>query len=64
MQRITVEEASKQLNMTPLTVRILMQQEKLPIGYFQKRDGCERGYYIIFKELVDGYKDRIEHGSM
>lgn len=64
MQRISVEEASKELNMTPLTVRVLMQQEKLPIGYAQKREGCERTYYIIYKELVDGYKNRVEGGSL
>ena len=64
MTRISVEDAAKELNMSPLTVRYLMQQEKLPIGYAQKRDGCERAYYIIFDELVKGYKKKVESGEI
>ena len=63
MKRSAGNEAAVQLNMTPLTVRILMQQEKLPIGFAQKREGCERAYYIIFQELVDGFKKKVENGG-
>ena len=60
MQRISVSEAANKLNMTPLTIRVLMQNEKLPIGFVQKRDGCTRAYYIIYKEMVDNYIKGIE----
>ena len=64
MQRISVQQASKQLNMSPLTIRTLMQLEKLPIGYFCRKDGASRGQYIIYEELVIGYRDRVENGSL
>lgn len=64
MQRITVEEAGNQLNMTPLTIRILMQQKELPIGYAYKREGCSNYHYVIYKELVDGYIQRVENGRL
>lgn len=64
MQRMTVAEAAKELNLTVITVRLLMQKEKLPIGYAVKNDDAENYMYIIYKELVDGYKRRVENGEM
>lgn len=60
MQKMTVAEAAEELNMSIITVRLLLQKEKLPIGYAVKRDNGENYHYIIFKELVDGYKNRVE----
>lgn len=64
MQKMTVAEAAKELNMTVITVRLLMQKEKLPIGYAIKQDNKENYHYIIFKELVAGYKKRVEEGLL
>ena len=64
MQKMTVAEAAQELNMTIITVRLLMQKEKLPIGYAIKSDGAENYHYIIFKERVDGYKKRVEQGQL
>lgn len=64
MKKITVKEAAAQLSMTPLTLRILMQQEKLPIGYAIKRQGRENFRYLIYQELVEGFKERVESGGM
>jgi len=64
MQKMTVAEAAKELNLTVITIRLLMQKEKLPIGYAIKNEGAENYHYIIFKELVDGYKRRVENGEM
>ena len=60
MQKMTVAEAAQELNMTVITVRLLLQKEKLPIGYAVKKDDAENYHYIIFRELVEGYKNRIE----
>ena len=64
MKTITVKDAAQQLNMTVLTVRYLMQQEKLPIGYALKREGCSQYHYIIYQELLDSFVKRVENGEM
>lgn len=64
MKRISVETAAKELNMTPLTVRYLMQQQRLPIGFAQKREGCSRTYYIVFEELVQAFRKKVESGDL
>lgn len=64
MERMTTAEAAKELNINVLGLQILMQQEKLPIGYAVKKPGSSRYTYIIFKELVQGYKDRVEKGNL
>lgn len=62
MQKITVSEAAKELNLSILDVRFLLQKERLPIGYAIKKDDGENYHYVIFKELVEGYKKRVEQG--
>jgi hypothetical protein len=64
MKTITVKDAAQQLNMTVLTVRYLMQQEKLPIGYALKREGCSQYHYIIYQELLDGFMKKVESGEL
>lgn len=64
MKQITTKEAAQELNMTVLTVQVLMQQDKLPIGYAVKRDGCKKYHYIIFKELVDSFKQHVSEGKL
>jgi len=64
MTRITTREAAERLNMTPLTVQVLMQQERLPIGYAIKNPGRTRYHYIIYAELLDGYIKGVEAGEL
>lgn len=64
MKTITVKDAAQQLNMTALTVRYLMQQEKLPIGYALKREGRSQYHYIIYQELLDGFVKKVESGEL
>ena len=64
MTRITTKEAADKLNMTQLTVKVLMQQEKLPIGYAVKNPGSTRYHYIIYSELLDGYINGVEAGEL
>ena len=64
MERMTTAEAAKELNLNILAVQVLMQQEKLPIGYAIKKQNSTRYTYYIFKELVEGYKKRVEQGEL
>ena len=64
MTRITTQEAAEQLNITKLTVQVLMQQERLPIGYAVKNPGSSKYHYIIYQELLDGYVNRVEAGAL
>lgn len=45
--------------MDVLTVRHLMQAGLLDIGLYSKRPGCKRGYYIVYRKLLDEEKERL-----
>lgn len=64
MERMTTAEAAKELNINVAGLQVLMQQEKLPIGYAIKKQNSTRYTYYIFKELVEGYKKRVEQGEL
>ena len=64
MERITTAQAAKELNINIPGLQVLMQQGKLPIGYAYKKDGSSRFSYVIYKELVDGFKERVEKGNL
>lgn len=50
MERITVREAARFLQTTPLTVRVAMEQGILPIGIVVKKQ--QRNTYLVYKELL------------
>jgi hypothetical protein len=64
MTRITTKEAAERLNMTVLTVQVLLQQSKLPIGYAVMNPGSSKYHYIIYQELLEGYINRVEKGEL
>lgn len=64
MERMTTAEAAKELNINVLGLQTLMQQGRLPIGYAVKKPGSTRYTYYIYKELVTGYKERVEQGIL
>ena len=64
MQKMTVAEAAEQLNMTRLTVQVLMKQDRLPIGYAIQNPGSTRYHFVIYKELVESYVKSIEEGIL
>ena len=59
MNRVTVNQASKELGMTPLTLRILMSSGKLKIGFYTKKPDAKRGHYVIYRRLLDIEKERL-----
>ncbi len=64
MTRITTKQAAEKLNITQLTVQVLMQQDRLPIGYAVKNPGSSKYHYVIYQELLDGYVNRVESGNI
>lgn len=58
MERVSVAQAAKELKMTAQTVRILMQQKQMDIGYVMTgANGCHT--YIIIRSLLDKELKRI-----
>lgn len=64
MERMTTAEAARELNINVVGLQLLMQENRLPIGYALKKPGKNRYSYIIYRELVEGYKKRVEEGSL
>ena len=60
--RITIEDASRALGVTPLTVRILMQQGQLDIGYVIQT-GQKRHTYLVYQELLERELSRYDTGA-
>ncbi len=55
-QRVSVKQAAKELQMGILTVQCLMKENRLPIGYATKKDGCSRYSFYIYRHLLDEHK--------
>jgi hypothetical protein len=58
MERVTIRQAASELHLTMETVRILMQQGVLDIGYVKVNEKG-RCTYIIFRHLLDQELARI-----
>ena len=59
MQRVTTKQAAAELNMDLETLQYLMRKERLPIGYAMKREGKKRTLYIIYRGMLDQFKQSI-----
>ena len=57
--RVTTKQAAEELNMDLETLQYLMRKERLPIGYAIKREGKKRSVYIIYRGLLDQFKNQI-----
>lgn len=60
--RITVEDASRALGLTPLSIRLLMRQGQLNIGYVIQT-GHGRHTYLIYQELLEKELSRYDTGT-
>ncbi len=58
-ERVTSETAARELGMDVLTLRGLMQQGKLNIGYALKKEGKSKWGYYIYRNLLDLEKNRL-----
>ncbi len=61
--RVTVAEASIALNMNVESIRYLMQQERLPIGYAMIKPNKKKWTYYIFRGLLDQEVARLKGGG-
>ena len=59
LERVTTKQAAEELNMDLETLQYLMRKERLPIGYAIKREGKKRSVYIIYRGLLDQFKNQI-----
>jgi len=59
MNRVSVKDASRELGMTPLTLRTLMRLGRINIGFFTKKPDAKRGHYVIYRRLLDIEKERL-----
>ena len=62
MQRVTTKQAAAELNMDLETLQYLMRKERLPIGYAMRREGKKRTVYIIYRGMLDQFKQSIAGG--
>lgn len=58
-ERVTSETAARELGMDVLTLRGLMQQGKLNIGYALKKEGKSKWGYYIYRNLLDLERKRL-----
>ncbi len=57
--KVRLADAAKELGLSPLTVRGLMIEGKLNIGYALKRDGSSKWSFFVFRKLLDDEKKRL-----
>ena len=60
MERVYPKQAAKELNMDVDTLRLMMQVERLPIGYAFKKPGRKKYSYYIYRGLLEDYKKQLK----
>lgn len=63
MEKVKVEDAARELGLTPVCLRELLIREKIPIGYGYQKDGCGKRKFVIYRGLLDSYKRTLEGGE-
>lgn len=53
---VSVAQAAKELEITPLTLRWLMAAGKIDLGYCVDRPGQYRRHFIIYRESLEKVK--------
>ena len=64
MERVTVKQAARELNIDADTLRYQLMKGKLQTGYDMKREGKKRSVYIIYRGLLEQEKRRIREGNV
>lgn len=62
LDRVTTAQAAKELNTTTLDIQENLIQGLMPIGFAQKRRGSSKYHYVIYRGLLDAYKNQIQEG--
>lgn len=56
MNFVTVEQASKETGISQRDLRSFMRHKAIDIGIADKKDGCEKYRYLIFRDKLDRFK--------
>lgn len=56
LERVTVKQAAKELNMDIVSVQHLMRQDRLPIGIALKKEGKTNWHYYIYRNMLEEFK--------
>lgn len=64
LDKVSTAQAAKELKTTILNIQESLIQGQLPIGYAQKRRGSSRYNYVIYRGLLDSFKEKIESGNL
>lgn len=59
---MSTKEAAQRLGMSELSLKMLMQQNRLPIGYYLVKPGATKGRYHIVPEQVEAYLNQKSTG--
>lgn len=57
-ETVTVIQAARELQMSPQTLRYMMTSGKIQVGDCGKRPGAKRGFYRVFRKMLDEEKKR------
>lgn len=60
---VSVESAAKQLGMDPMTLRYMIRERALNVGFYFRRPDCKRGTYFVYQKLVDKAKEELGIGG-
>lgn len=64
MERMTINECAKLTGLSPLTIRVGLQQGALPFGAAFKTQESNHNYtYVIYPEKVKEYFGGMEDGQ-
>lgn len=55
---VTIAQAARELQMSPQTLRYMMVSGKIAVGDCGKRPGAKRGFYRVFRKMLDEEKKR------
>ena len=57
-ETVTIAQAARELQMSPQTLRYMMASGKIQVGDCGKRPGAKRGFYRVFRKMLDEEKKR------
>ena len=64
LHRITTKQAALELGIGVDSVQILMQQNRLPIGFVKRKPKSKRHTYFVFRESLDNYLLSLKNGAV
>jgi len=57
-ETVTIIQAARELHMSPQTLRYMMASGKIAVGDCGRRPGKKRGFYKVFRSMLEEEKAR------